>query len=116
MQKLTWDTIEREAMNQHITRQTLHGEDATLARFFLKQGGVVPRHAHRNEQFTNVLSGALLFRFDDREVTVRAGEVVRIAPHEAHHVEVLEDSEVLDVFAPRREDWLRQEDNYLRGK
>jgi hypothetical protein len=30
-------------------------------------------------------------------------------------VEALEDSLVLDVFAPRREDWLRGDDAYLRG-
>jgi quercetin dioxygenase-like cupin family protein len=32
-----------------------------------------------------------------------------------HRVEALEDSVVFDVFAPRREDWIRGDDAYLRG-
>jgi hypothetical protein len=32
-----------------------------------------------------------------------------------HRVDALEDAVVLDVFAPRREDWLRGDDAYLRG-
>jgi quercetin dioxygenase-like cupin family protein len=31
-----------------------------------------------------------------------------------HEVEALEDSVLLDVFSPVREDWLRGEDAYLR--
>jgi quercetin dioxygenase-like cupin family protein len=32
-----------------------------------------------------------------------------------HGVEALEDSVVVDVFSPAREDWIRGDDAYLRG-
>ena len=32
-----------------------------------------------------------------------------------HEVEALEDSLVLDVFSPVRDDWVRGDDAYLRG-
>ena len=44
-----------------------------------------------------------------------AGESVLIPGGVPHRVEALDDSVVLDVFAPRREDWLRGDDAYLRG-
>jgi len=39
---------------------------------------------------------------------------MRLAPNQAHAVEVLEDSIVLDLFSPPREDWIRGDDAYLR--
>ena len=44
-----------------------------------------------------------------------AGASLLIESDVPHEVEALEDSVVLDVFAPRREDWIRGDDAYLRG-
>lgn len=115
MQRMSWTQLEAEPMNERITRRMLHGAHVTVARFHLARGAVVPRHAHTNEQFTNVLAGALKFVFDDGEVVARAGDVVVIGSNEPHAAEALEDTDVLDVFAPRREDWIRKDDAYLRG-
>ena len=46
---------------------------------------------------------------------VGAGESVLVPSGVSHRVDALEDSVVLDAFAPRREDWLRGDDAYLRG-
>ena len=62
-----------------------------------------------------IISGLLKFIFDDREILVAAGEVLLIPPHAAHRVEALEDTLDVDFFAPRREDWIRKDDSYLRG-
>ena len=61
-----------------VARQYITADRVTIARFELKRGGVVPRHAHENEQVSIVLSGALLFKIDGREVTIRGGEVMQI--------------------------------------
>jgi quercetin dioxygenase-like cupin family protein len=86
----------------------------TIARFELKRGGIVPRHSHENEQVSMVLSGALLFKIDGREVTIRGGEVMQIPGNVAHEVEVLEDALVNDVFSPVRQDWIDKTDSYFR--
>ena len=52
--------------------------------------------------------------FDDREVVVHGGEVLYIAPNVPHSAVALEDTVDIDFFAPRREDWIRKEDAYLR--
>ena len=44
-------------------------------------------HSHRNEQITMVLEGELFFKFRDKKVCVRKGEVIAIpsnTPHEAY--------------------------------
>jgi hypothetical protein len=46
--------------------------------------------------------------------TERSGEMVRIPPHVPHSVEALEDTVAVDLFSPRREDWIRGDDAYLR--
>jgi quercetin dioxygenase-like cupin family protein len=71
-------------------------------------------HSHDNEQITYVLEGALKFHIQDREVVVRAGEVLVIPSQMPHSAEALEDTVDLDIFSPPRQDWLQGTDSYLR--
>src|SRR5258705_12296565 len=109
-----WSEIEPEQINATIARQYITGDRVTIARFELKRGGIVPRHEHENEQVSVVLSGTLLFKIDGREITVRAGEVMQIPGQVAHEVEGLEDTLVMDVFSPGRQDWIDKTDTYFR--
>ncbi len=115
MEHTSWDKIETEKLNARITRQMISGANTTVARVLLARGAIVPRHSHVNEQFTLILSGALKFTFDDRTLVVHSGELLYIPPNEAHAAEALEDTVDLDFFCPRREDWIRKDDAYLRG-
>jgi quercetin dioxygenase-like cupin family protein len=99
-----------------IERRYLTGERVTVARFALGQGGVVPRHVHDNEQVSCVLSGVLKFQFDDREVVVGPGEVMQIPGGIPHAVTVLEDTVVIDMFSPVRQDWIDGTDTYFTRK
>src|SRR3989442_1508673 len=81
----------------------------------LARGAIVPRHSHVSEQFSLILSGALKFTFEDGDVVVRGGEMIFIPSNAPHAAEALEDTVDLDIFSPRREDWIRKGDAYLRG-
>jgi quercetin dioxygenase-like cupin family protein len=105
-----------EPLSERIGRQMLHTEHMTLARITLQQGAVVPLHAHANEQIATVLEGRLRFVVAGEEQVVGPGESVPLAADVPHEVEALEDSIVLDVFSPVREDWVRGDDAYLRGE
>jgi quercetin dioxygenase-like cupin family protein len=111
----SFEKVEHEKLSSHISRQMMSGEDATLARIFIARGGIVPRHSHRSEQFSLIISGALKFFFDDGEVVVHAGEIILIPAHVPHKAEALEDTVDIDFFAPRREDWINKTDSYLRN-
>ena len=115
MEPFAWETEPIEPLNQRIGRQMLNGDAMTLARITLAQGAVVPEHSHPNEQIATVLSGRVRFRLGDEELVVDALASVLIAGGVPHEVEALQDSVVLDAFAPRREDWIRGDDAYLRG-
>jgi quercetin dioxygenase-like cupin family protein len=49
-------------------------------------------------------------------MVVRTGESLQIPGGVPHRVEALEDSVALDLFSPPREDWIRGDDAYLRGR
>jgi quercetin dioxygenase-like cupin family protein len=114
MQLQTWNDVALEVLSDTIKRRALHGEQATVARFELAKGAVVPRHSHSNEQYSFVLEGALMLRFDDGEVVLRPGKMIVIPPNAPHEAVALEACVVMDFFSPRREDWIRREDDYLR--
>jgi quercetin dioxygenase-like cupin family protein len=115
LEKTSWKAMDVEKLNDKISRQMISGENATLSQLLMKSGAVVPRHSHMNEQYSWIISGALKFIFDDREIVVAAGEVLLIPAHVPHSAVAMEDTVDVDFFAPRREDWIRKEDSYLRG-
>jgi len=110
-----WREQPEERLSPTIGRRLIHTEGLTVAYITLAKGALVPEHAHANEQIANVLEGKLRFVVDGEEHFASAGDTVPLAANVPHEVEALEDSVVLDVFWPVREDWLRGEDAYLRG-
>jgi quercetin dioxygenase-like cupin family protein len=112
--KSSWKAVEVEQLSDKLTRQMISGENATLSQLVLKKGATVPRHSHVNEQYSWILSGALKFVFDDREILVGEGEVLLIPANVPHSAVALEDTVDVDIFAPRRDDWIRKDDSYLR--
>ena len=109
-----WTDIPSEPITASIARKYITGDRVTVAQFELKRGGVVPRHSHESEQVSMVLSGALRFVIDGRDVVVRAGEVLQLPSWLEHEVHVLEDAFVIDVFSPVRQDWIDKTDDYFR--
>ena len=114
LEKSSWKTLEIEQLNDKLSRQMISGENATISQLLLKKGAVVPRHSHLNEQYSWIISGALKFVFDDREILVGEGEILLIPANVAHSAVALEDTVDVDIFAPRRDDWIRKDDSYLR--
>ena len=111
-----WEDIPAEPLKGTISRRLVTGERLMLAHVYFRKGDDVPRHAHENEQLTYVLSGALKFWIDGKEIVVYAGETLCIPSNMPHKAEALEDTVDLDVFNPPRADWINKTDQYLRGK
>jgi len=114
MQVTSWEKLPVEKFGELTKRQMLSGESGTLGRWQFAKGAVVPRHSHVAEQYTLVLSGSMKFVFDDGEVFLQAGDVLLIPANVPHSAIALEDCIDVDFFAPRREDWIRGEDSYVR--
>jgi quercetin dioxygenase-like cupin family protein len=114
MEVYDWNRIEQERLNPKIARQVIHADTMTVARLQLAKGCFVPEHSHVNEQLSMIEEGSIRFVLAGKEVTVKAGEVLRIPPNVPHSAEALEDSVAVDLFSPPREDWKRGDDAYLR--
>ena len=112
-----WKELPAEPMKGTITRRLITGDRMMIAHVYLKKGDDVPQHSHENEQITYVLEGALQFWLGEkgeRELTVRAGEVLVIPSYLPHRALAVEDTLDVDVFNPPRQDWLNGTDAYLR--
>ncbi len=115
---LNWDQIPMETVNPMMQRQIITGELMTVAKIYFKDGFLVPMHSHHNEQITQVISGLLRFRIgEDGEQTIDVGpgQAIVIPANLPHEALVVGDVVAMDMWAPRRDDWLNQTDDYLRG-
>jgi len=93
-------------MNPQYVRQVVHSDTMTVARAQMKKGCVVPEHSHPNEQVSMIEQGALKFVIEGEEHVIQSGGVLRIAPNLVHSALAVEDCVMVEVFSPRRQDWI----------
>lgn len=109
-----WNSLPAEQLNPQIIRRAIHTPGLTIARLQIQKGAVVPEHHHVHEQVATVERGELQFWFGDQQVVLRDGQSVAIPSNVPHKVIALQDTVVVDVFTPHRDDWLSGDDAYLR--
>jgi len=91
-----------------VQLQTLvHGENTLMGRFKLAKGAKIPPHKHLHEQTGILISGRMLLSIDDRQFEVEIGDSWCVPGDSEHSVITLEDSVVVEVFSPVRDDYLR---------
>ena len=118
LQSINWQDVELETVNPKMKRRIVTGERMTIARIYFTDGFLVPQHHHENEQITQVVSGTMHFRFGENRgevIDVGPGDVVVIPSNVPHEALCIGDVEEIDMWAPRREDWLNRTDDYLRN-
>ena len=64
-------------------------------------------HAHPHEQVSYIAKGAFEFQLGDERRVVRQGDSIYIPANTLHGTVALEDSIIVDVFTPIREDFLK---------
>jgi quercetin dioxygenase-like cupin family protein len=89
-----------------LRRQVLaYNPRLMLVRHHLAKGWKGTRHKHPHDQLVYVVRGALVFRGGGKTVEMVSGDSVVIAGDVEHEARALEETEVLDVFTPYREDY-----------
>jgi len=100
------ETADVSAPEQGMLRQVLaYSPNMMLVRHQLTRGWVGSSHRHPHEQLIYVVSGRIEFVGDGETFDLRPGDSVLVKENIEHQAMALEDSEVLDVFAPYREDY-----------
>ncbi|MFW9902594.1 MAG: cupin domain-containing protein [Candidatus Thorarchaeota archaeon] len=98
--------VEKVKALEGIYRKTLaYNKDVMLCCFSLEKNAVVPLHEHEAHQIGYVLKGKIKFITETREFIANEGDSYVFDSNEKHGAELLEDTEVIEVFNPIREDY-----------
>src|SRR5262249_50278675 len=84
----------------------LSGEQEMIVWWSIGAGVHVEPHSHANEQIVWLLKGKMEFRLGSEWQVCGPGDVVVIPGGTEHEGGFTEDTEVIDFFAPPREDFL----------
>jgi unsaturated pyranuronate lyase len=89
-----------------LERQVLaYTEKLMLVRHVMQKGWVGARHSHPHEQLVYVIRGHIRFSGGGRTFDARRGDSFVAPGGVEHEASAVEESEVLDVFTPYREDY-----------
>ena len=80
--------------------------ESMVTKMKYREGNQVPFHSHPNSQSGYVVSGRYRLLTPGSDEILTAGDSYAISADVQHSVEVLEAGEVIDVFAPPRQDYL----------
>jgi quercetin dioxygenase-like cupin family protein len=103
----TFAELPEEQISEKITRRILSGDQGMLVWWSIGAGVHVESHSHANEQIVWMLKGKMEFRLGSEQRVCGPGDVVVIPAGTEHEGWFREDTEVIDFFAPPRDDFLR---------
>jgi len=99
--------IPEEKITDKITRRVLAGEKSMMVWWSIKAGAHAAAHSHPEEQIVWMLKGKMELRIGSQHRLLNAGDVAVIAGGVEHEAWSRKDTEVVDMFAPPRQDFLR---------
>lgn len=100
--------IASETTPEGIRRQIMgYDEKVMLVRCTFDTGTVATRHSHPHSQLSYVVSGKFEAHIGDDVKIIGPGDGYYVEPDLMHHVVCLEGGVLLDIFSPRRDDFLK---------
>jgi quercetin dioxygenase-like cupin family protein len=104
--------IEREVLDPgKVSRKVrAYGEKLMLVEVSFASGGVGAEHEHPHDQATYCLAGEFRFSVGDETRSLKAGDSVFIPGGSRHGTVCVSDGRLLDVFTPRRDDFLKRKE------
>jgi quercetin dioxygenase-like cupin family protein len=107
-QHVNWEAVPVERPAEGIERQMVVGRNLMLCRFRFAANLVTPEHSHPHEQMSIVVKGRVRFFVEGAERIAGPGDVLSFPPECWHGATMLdEEVELIDIFTPVREDFLK---------
>jgi unsaturated pyranuronate lyase len=98
--------LAEEQVTDKISRRIVAGDKCMLVVWQMKAGAHAAAHKHPHEQIFWMLKGRMEFRLGDQKRSCGPGDVCVIPAGVEHEAWFPDDTEVIDIFAPPREDFL----------
>ena len=76
-----------------------------LVRHTMVKGWVGTKHSHPHEQLVYIIRGGIRFEYPGGTFEARTGDSFLVPGGVEHQASAFEDSEVLDIFTPMRQDY-----------
>lgn len=97
-----------EPAGEGVTRQIMGYDDRLmLVKVRFERGAVGATHVHPHSQASYVASGKFELTIGDETRVLEAGDGYYVAPNLPHGCVCLEAGDLIDSFAPAREDFLK---------
>ena len=84
----------------------VHGNNMLMTEVKFEKGAVIPPHSHPHEQTGRLISGQLEFLVAGKKIIAKPGDSWNIAGDVEHGATAIEETVVIEVFSPVREDYL----------
>ena len=97
------------------TRKILsYSDNLMLVELTFSAGAVGAKHSHPHEQIGYLVSGSLIYQEEGQaDRVLHAGDSYYVPSDVVHGVQILEDTKLLDIFTPMREDFLEKKEQDL---
>jgi unsaturated pyranuronate lyase len=102
----TFAALPEEQISEKVSRRILSGDQGMIVWWSIGATVHVEPHSHPNEQIVWMLKGKMEFRLGTEHRVCGQGDVVVIPGGAEHEAWFREDTEVIDFFAPPRDDFL----------
>jgi len=95
-------------VDKGVSRKILaHGNGLMVCHLYFEKGAIGTLHHHPHTQCTYILSGKFEFDIGGTKQILCAGDSTYKQPEIVHGAVCLEKGELLDIFSPEREDFLK---------
>jgi quercetin dioxygenase-like cupin family protein len=102
------DDVKLSDLGSGVSRKILaHVESLMMVEVNFIKGAVGEIHTHENEQISYIIKGSFEVEIEGKKEIIKAGDTFYIKRNAPHGVVALENSTILDVFNPQREDFLK---------
>ena len=106
---ISQDEVEWEKIDDGIRRKVLsYDENLMMAVSEFKKGAIGIIHNHSHRQITFITRGIFEVQIENEKKILKEGDSFLVLPSLNHGVIALEESILVDVFAPYREDFLNK--------
>lgn len=91
-----------------VRRKVLsYSQNLMTVELTFEKGSFGAKHFHPHEQIGYIISGKLIYQEEGCEdKLLETGDTYYVASNAVHGIQVLEDTKLLDIFTPMREDFV----------